>query len=268
MYSGFSDGLHSLAQIAGISALVPTRRRDTLDSALEDFLLQQLRTSQLVYALCTRKPLPGDIVVPTIPSRSAYLDSLLELAFRLPPFLEAIDSMFTTEHLHPDHDMLNSFFSLESALLAWLKAFHTSLRYLDGNYINIGNTNWGTLTPVADKSFFTLTCEALCQICLLLVSECHAAVRSLKPSQSPEPYASDLCKTIKALIDAASSPGCKARAVRGPLHFLNMHYTGRGDQRGLQWCTQVKDSVCKEAPYLHWDGLLPQTFMGLSCMPG
>ena len=273
MYSAFSDGLHTLAQISGISALVLTRRQDKLDAALEAWLLQQLRPVQLVHSLCSRKPLPDRLAAPAISSRSVYLDSLLELAFRVPPYLEAVDSIVATEYLKMDSDLSKGLASLENALRTWLKAFRASHHCLGSHWTTANNVNQGKVPPILVKSFFSLTCEALCQICLLLISECGLVLRRSRLSQSlslqqSDLYAADLRNTTAALMDAASSPACNARAVRGPLHFLNRYYTERGDQDGLQWCVQTKDRVCKAAPYLYWDGLLPQTLMALTCMPG
>jgi hypothetical protein len=273
MYSALSDGMHTLAQIAGISALVCTRRRDRSDTALETFLLQQLRTIQLVYCLYTRKPLADRVVVPAIPSRSTCLDSLFELAFRVPPYLEAVDAIANDIALKSDRDILEDLVDIEHALIAWLKEFRTSYHCLGGSHSATPEGNHDTVLPLPNKSFFSLTCETLCQICLLLISECQVISRSSKlaqpqPVESSDSYAADLYRTTTALIEVASSPVCKARALRGPLHFLNRHYTERGDRVGLQWCTKMEGDVCKAAPYLYWDGLLPWTFMALTCMPG
>jgi len=273
MYSAFSGGMHTLAQIAGISALVSTRRRDDSDTALETFLLQQLRTVQLVYALCTRKPLPSEVVIPAIPLRSIHLDSLFELAFRVPPCLETFDAATNAESFEFDESILEDLVDLENALLAWLETFRISYHCLNNDQATFGQADFNILGTLGYKSFFSLTCETLCQICLLVISECQASYRRSNqprpwPIQASEPYSTDLCRTTTALIDAASSPLCKARSMRGPLHFLNRHYAACGDLSGLRWCKQIRDNICKEAPYLYWDGLLPWTFMALTCMPG
>lgn len=272
MYSAFSYGSNTLSSITGASVLVSTRRREALDTTLESHLLQQLRIMQLVHSLHERRPFPRNIAVTAIPSRSPYLDSLLELAFRVPPYLEIIDLAASPGPQDMHHDLPNCLIALENALLAWLKDFRTSHHCSNGNQVITDNIDEDPLAGVLGKSFFSLTCETLCWMCLLLIGECHVRLGSSSlRSQSgiiSESYAAILRKTTVALADAASSPACKARAVRGPLHFLKRHYTSCGDEDGLRWCMQMKADVCGKAPYLCWDGLLPHTFLSLHCMPG
>jgi hypothetical protein len=272
MYTAFSDGSNTLFQIAGASALVSTRRRDKRDSALEGYLLQQLRVLQLVYSLYARKPLSEDVAVPAIPSRSTYVDSLLELAFQVPPYLQAVDDTATSSPREADCDLSTGLVVLEDALLAWLREFRDSRHCHNGNSVAVNHTDLETPPKTPDKSFFSLTCEALCQISLLLVSECYVGYES-SPSGSKltavsQLHAARLRMTTTALLDAAGSPACRARAVRGPLHFLEFHYAKCRDGDGVRWCAQTKAGVCKDAPYLCWDGLLPWSLMSLTSMPG
>jgi hypothetical protein len=272
MYTAFSDGSNTLSQIAGASALVSTRRRDKRDSALESFLLQQLRILQLVYSLHARKRLPEDIAVPAIPSRSTYLDSLLELAFQVPPYLQSVDNAAAAGPRVADSETHTALVALEDALLAWLRVFRASRHCRDGNYVTTEYSNSDTSPKTPDKSFLSLTSEALCQICLLLISECQDGFETsssrIQLTAVSELYAAKLRMTTIALLGAAGSLACRARAVRGPLHFLDLHYTRCRDEDGLRWCAQTKVSVCKGAPYLCWDGLLPWSLMSLTSMPG
>jgi hypothetical protein len=268
MYTAFSHGSNTLSQIAGASALVSTRRRDKEDSALESYLLQQLRVLQVVYSLHARKPLPEDIAIPAIPSSSMHLDALLELAFQVPPYLESVDHTVMAAPREANSDVSTGLVALEKALLAWLRAFRGSRHCNDDQRFS---TNHTKAKPAA-KSFFSLTCEALCQICLLLISECRISYDSV-PSRiqlttMSQLYAAKLRMTTTALLEAAGSPTCRARAVAGPLHFLELHYIGCGDEDGVRWCGKIKAGVCEEAPYLCWDGLLPWSLMSLTCMPG
>lgn len=48
-----------------------------------------------MYALCNRRPFPIEYAAPALPSLSPPLDLLLDLAFRLPLLLAAVD--LTTE---------------------------------------------------------------------------------------------------------------------------------------------------------------------------
>lgn len=227
---------------------------------------------QLVHSLHERRPFPRNIAVTAIPSRSPYLDSLLELALRVPPYLEIIDLTASTEPRDIHHDLPNGLVILENALLAWLKDFRTSHHCRDGNQVITDNFDDDPVPGVPGKSFFSLTCETLCWMCLLLIGECHVSLGSSSLRSQPaivyKSYAATLRKTTVALADAASSPACKARAVRGPLHFLNRHYASCEDEDGLRWSMQMRDNVCSKAAYLCWDGLLPHTFLSLHCMPG
>jgi hypothetical protein len=268
MYTAFSHGSNTLSQIAGASTLVSTRRRDKQDSALESYLLQQLQVLQLVYSLHARKPLPKGIAIPAILSRSMHLDALLELAFRVPPYLEFVDQAANSTPLEAHSEVSTGLAALEKALLAWLRAFRGSRHCSNAQHFSTKHTK----AQPAAKSFFSLTCEALCQICLLLISECRISYDSV-PSRiqlttMSQLHAAKLRMTTAALLEAAGSPACRARAVAGPLHFLELYYVRCRDKDGERWCGKVKAGVCEEAPYLCWDGLLPWSLMSLTCMPG
>lgn len=119
-----------------------------------------------------------------------------------------------------------------------------------------------TKTPMS-KSLFDLTCESLCRICLLLVVEgLHELETRMwpgtqPPTFAPRAHATSLRKTMAALMHAVYTPICKARVMSAPLHFLRRFYAQQGDEAGVRWCQRARETVCKEAPWLRWDALLP-----------
>jgi len=68
-------------------------------------------------------------------------------------------------------------------------------------------------------------------------------------------------------MTATKIPMVKARGVSGSLHFLEGYYSRTENAAGMQWCSQLKESVCREAPYLSWDVMLPWSLLTLYAIP-
>jgi hypothetical protein len=122
------------------------------------------------------------------------------------------------------------------------------------------------------RPLFDLTCESLCRIGLLLVVESLTDLGSwMWPTYSltvtPNACVRALRKTTTLLAEAASIPVCKARATSCPLPFLSRYYTRTRDAVGLQWCTETKEAIYREAPYLRWDAVLPWSLLTLHEIP-
>lgn len=79
--------------------------------------------------------------------------------------------------------------------------------------------------------------------------------------------ADDLRKTMLLLEEAAGTPICKARVMSAPLHFLSGFYKRRENDDGLRWCRKTKETLQGEAPYLHWEALLPWCLLTLNEIP-
>jgi hypothetical protein len=95
-------------------------------------------------------------------TRSAKVNSLLDLAFRVPPLLEKIDSANGTEpRLSDISDMSENILTLKKTFESWLKSFSMVSR-LDQE---------PAPRDTKKNSIHDLTCESLCRICLLLLVE-------------------------------------------------------------------------------------------------
>jgi hypothetical protein len=231
-------------------------------------------TKQLIHSLCTRKSFPKLHAIPAIPTHSAELDLLLQLAFRTPPLLEAVDLAISSRSQQAGSHLTKRLVAQEKSLITWLEAFCPRKPHGDysKNDVAVSTADHGLQSRACKGSLFVMTCESLCRICLLLTVESLADLESwTRPNDHPtialNTYATSLCETMVLLGKIASTPICKARAVNGPLHFLSRYYTKTRDPSGLQWCVQVKNDICQEAPYLRWDALLPWSLMTLHKIP-
>ena len=202
-------------------------------------------------------------------TRSAKVNFLLDLAFRVPPLLEKIDSATsTTKPRTSDTSALTeNILKLKKTFEFWLKSF----TQLDQQHQQQPQSP--THKP-KNPSIHDLTCESLCRICLLLLvsgladlSKNPLAPHPPSDRPNPTPYALSLRKTTLLFTKSTKIPIVKARGVSGALHFLHAFYTRTGDDEGAQWCQQVKESVCAEAPYLSWDLMLPWSLLTLYAIP-
>jgi hypothetical protein len=232
-----------------------------------------------MYALCNRCPFPTEYAAPALPSLSPPLDFLLDLVFRLPPLLAAVD-LATGKDIREAsaHDrLIRDLACLENMLKSWLKSFGQSAIL---EFKNAGDFTWqhvvASLRRSPTDSVYDLTCEALCRSCLLLI------YRGLAELYSPRDWddtqglvtlctaascAKDLYHTTALLGEVAGSPVCKAVATRGPLHFLGEWYSHCGDDAGAQRCAEMSASVRANAPYLHWGAVLPWSLLPLVKVP-
>jgi hypothetical protein len=227
---------------------------------------------QLVHALCTRKPFPGNLAIPTTPTHSTKLDLLLDLASRIPLLLNTTDLITGADFGKIDNPLIKSLITLEKALIAWLEAFCSGNAYGDYVQSDPAPRVTGFLPLDCRRSLFDLTCESLCRICLLLVVESLTDLESwMWPTHSltvtPDACVRALRKTTTLLAEAAGVPVCKARATSCPLLFLSRYYTRTKDAVGLQWCLETKEAIYREAPYLRWDALLPWSLLTLHDIP-
>lgn len=92
-------------------------------------------------------------------------------------------------------------------------------------------------------------------------------LRDVASYASPMDCADGLRKTMMSLEEAAGTPICKARVMSAPLHFLSDYYERHDDDSGLQWCHKTKELLQSEAPYLHWEALLPWCLLTLNEIP-
>jgi hypothetical protein len=196
-------------------------------------------------------------------TRSAKVNSLLDLAYRVSPLLEKIDSaQGDAESRTSDITSLSeNILTLKKTFEFWLKSFCVVSR------LDQQNAPRDTKTSIHD-----LTCESLCRICLLLLVEGLTDLETREnpahpPTCNTETYANELRKTTTLFTTATKIPVVKARGVSGPLHFLQRYYSRTGDAAGMQWCLKLKESVRREAPYLSWDVMLPWSLLTLYAIP-
>lgn len=222
---------------------------------------------QLIHSLYIRKPFAGGLPIHVMTTRSTKVDSLVELAFGIPPLLQTVDSKIGTKPRKVNSSLVKSLIDQNNALVKWLDSFCVQSDSIASSLEQAPNSH------DAGSSLFDLTCESLCRICQLLVVEALADLESsMCPTHGistfdPKVYAVNLQKTTTNLAEVASNPIGKARAASGPLHFLDRYYTRTGDGAGLEWCLQTRESVCNGAPYLRWDALLPWSLLPLYAIP-
>jgi hypothetical protein len=209
-----------------------------------------------------------------LPTHHDRLHSLLDLAFQVPEILEAVDLAVAGDVRHSEDDLARRLNTQETALSSWLMAHASKAtgRTAPRNGIAGSNSGNATTPPSSRNSLFNLTCETLCRICHLLVVESlaeanHDISRSLLLLPSPSACASNLRHAMTTLEEAAGTPICKARVMSAPLHFLSGYYKRHEDDAGLQWCRKTRQALEKQAPYLHWDALLPWCLLTLDEIP-
>jgi len=193
-------------------------------------------------------------------AQSEKLESLLALGSRIPLVLKHVDKSINSEPRQVKSSLVKDLMSQEKDLTTYLIIHCTTDPQVTSTQHDRVNEDLDQAKN--SKSLFDLTCESLCRICLLLVVESlHNFESHMWPTQpptfDPQTHATSLRKTMAALTDAAYTPICKARVMSAPLHFLRRFYEQQGDSAGLRWCQRVRETVCKEAPWLRWDALLP-----------
>lgn len=233
---------------------------------------------QLVHSLHERVPFPQDLAIQALPTQQDRLHSLLVLAFQVPGLLEASDLRIAGRP-RDSYDNLVERLSIQmTALSSWLGEYTVTERERNSPKecvserafeVQSGPT---TVSTEMRPSIFNLTCETLCRICLLLIVESlvgleHQMWPKRSPSSAADACASDLLNTMTMLENAAVTPICKSRVMSAPLHFLNGYYTRHKDRAGLRVCEKIKEALEDQAPYLHWDALLPWCLLTLSEIP-
>jgi hypothetical protein len=238
---------------------------------------------KLMYALINRSPFPVEYAAPALPSLSPALDFLLDLAFRLPLLLAAVD-LATNSNVRgaPAHEeLVRDLACLEKMLESWLKSFGqcTGLAYE-----NPGSSTWQQVATRLKRSqanyVYELTCEALCRSCLLLIYQGLADVYILRSPddagqrkvllRTAARCGEGLYHTTALLGEVAERPVCKAVATRGPLYFLGEWYNSSlsgDDGIGAQRCAEMSASVRANAAYLHWGSVLPWSLLPLIKVP-
>ena len=189
--------------------------------------------------------------------------------------LEAVDMSIAGESQGSREDLARRLEIQETALRSWLAECSFSDNTGQAtvrNGLAVKKTGDSTSSPDSTNSLFNLTCETLCRICHLLIAEILARVgeltsHELSPCPSPNTCASDLRSAMTMLEEAAGTPICKARVMSAPLHFLSGYCKRHEDDEGLQWCHKTKEALRSEAPYLHWDALLPWCLLTLNEIP-
>ena len=189
--------------------------------------------------------------------------------------LVAVDLTIAGELQSPREDLAMRLDIQETALRSWLAAYSFSDNTGQAAVcrdLAVKKTGDATSSPDSRNSLFNLTCETLCRICHLLIAESLVGLdkrilHNLSPCPLPDTCTSDLRKAMIMLEEAAGTPICKARVMSAPLHFLSGYYKRHEDDEGLQWCHETKEALRSEAPYLHWDALLPWCLLTLNEIP-
>jgi hypothetical protein len=202
------------------------------------------------------------------------LHSLLELAFQVPEILEAVDTTISGDLRCSQDNLARRLNTLEVSLRSWLTTYSLDAMgpaKFRGD-LAADNTRRSTFSPDSRHSLFNLTCETLCRICHLLIVECLGQVcglilHNVSSYPSAAGCATDLRRVMVMLEEAAGTPICKARVMSAPLHFLSEFCKRHEDYAGLWWCHKTKEALQSEAPYLHWDALLPWGLLTLTETP-
>ena len=238
---------------------------------------QELTITQLIHSLFERRPFPASLSIHALPTHQDRLHVLLELAFKVPEILEAVDSIIAGNFQGfrcVQDDLVRRLNTLEIALRSWLATYSPSNGFPSTvrSGLVVENTRGSNPSPGLRNSLFNLTCETLCRICHLLVIDSQARLDDQAPSivsscSSPMSRVNDLRQTMIMLEDAAGTPICKSRAMSAPLHFLSEYCKRHGDDDLLFWCCKTKERLQSQAPYLHWDALLPWCLLTLNEIP-
>ena len=163
---------------------------------------------------------------------------------------------------------------MESSLRSWLATYSSS--GMGDTTVPCGlalhNAKTSASPPDSRNSLFNLTCETLCRICHMFIVESQATVAVQMPRNdasypTPMDCINGLRRAMVSLEEAAGTPICKARGMSAPLHFLSGYCKRHGDDDGLRWCRMTKQALQSEAPYLHWEALLPWCLLTLNEIP-
>jgi len=206
--------------------------------------------------------------------RQDRLHSLLDLAFQVPEILYAVDSTTAEDLRDSQGDLARQLEIQETALSTWLSNYSvkgTAPAIVNGD-LAVGHIPKPITSYDAKNSIFNLTCETLCRICHLLIVESLVKMvgqtsPSLSPCPAPNTCAIDLRNAMIMLEEAAGTPICKARVMSAPLHFLSGYYKRQEDDAGMRWTRKTKEALKSQAPYLHWDALLPWCLLTLNEIP-
>lgn len=205
------------------------------------------------------------------------LHYLLELAFQVPEIVEAVDLAIAGKPQGfrcVGSDLSRRLDILETSLRSWQATYSPSRtgRATIPSGLALNNVKTSASPVDSRNALFNLTCETLCRICHMSIVESQVrvddqALRNVASYPSPIDCADGLRRAMMSLQEAAGTPICKARVMSAPLHFFSGFCKRYGDEAGLQWCQKTKEALQSEAPYLHWDALLPWCLLTLNEIP-
>lgn len=80
--------------------------------------------------------------------------------------------------------------------------------------------------------------------------------------------ASLLCRSFPYLLESASGNVLQAASVRLPIHFVQDFFAGRARcEEELEWCLETEGRLRNHFESLHWDALLPWSFLAIMWQP-
>jgi hypothetical protein len=158
-------------------------RRRTVESVADHL-------EKLIHALSERVPYADDRAMPIQSTSSADVNRLFELVAQVPTLLRDCDAVASNSN----GMFIDRLRSLDQALTSWVDAACMTVRR-EGHELRGNETidaKDDTMPLRYRNSLCSLTCESLCRISLLLISECIDTLQNRKSSsfrqhRSPDP---------------------------------------------------------------------------------
>lgn len=264
---------------AGVVYLVQkfSQHLKTSQTPVTTFLLIQLRQLMLLESLASRTSLPVDTDLwdnlastSTLP---ATTETLMRLAIQVPGLLsharEAMELNIETGSPSACEQAVLPLHKLECHLIQWdlyRPPSRVKSRGIDDK--TIAKQDHGC----EETSFLIAQCQAMCNICLLLIRESLADLFAAQGEEKSNQYyikqaaatADELCELAERFMEEEEHASLsKALSVRAPLHFARRWYETSDDSKMAANVRTLEAQVQKEVPFLSWQSLLPMSLVSM-----
>lgn len=227
------------------------------------------------------------------------IPQLLQLAATLPSLLhEAEHSVSACRGISRPLSAASRLQELDRRFAEWFKSFGSSdQKHTEGFRTTFGVSNAMRLRdlpiqPLSPtfrrelyfKSHHSATVHAMYWQCLLLL---RTSMQKLRVQLSQKlgvdmstifgerdleaescACASLICRSFPYLLDSASENVLQAASVRLPIYLVKEFFaSGTGYEEELEWCVETEMRLTSHFESLHWDALLPWTFLAIMWQP-
>lgn len=284
IYEMVSSGVQGCRMhLAGLAILLCKTRVDCARSFFHAFLTVQYSHVSLMFALVERKAIPlFEMNMQMDHDSPESVAALMKSAKPLAAMLEECDRLDGELDASRTHAKIlqKRMETLEMELIAWLVRYDQHI-VARGSWYSSGlpsanSRRSSKLTSEPQQLKFRTFRDAVIHCfhasLLLLVRQCRCGLLDGALETMPQSYiltteANASAMRVRQCLDfvsiTAGNPLSEALVVRAPLQFLESWYRWQRDALAVAWCRQKQSQLKARLPFIHWDALLPWSFIAI-----